>query len=45
MKSFEEAGGPRAYFGYPADADAEEGAKTIDILGSILEEAILAVLP
>jgi creatinine amidohydrolase len=45
MKSFEEAGGPRAYFGYPADADAEEGARTIEILGSILEEAVLAVLP
>ena len=42
QKSFEEAGGPRGYFGYPADAGAEEGAHTIDALGSILEEAVLA---
>ena len=44
QKSFEEAGGPLAYFGYPADAGAEEGAHTIDALGSILEEAVLARL-
>jgi creatinine amidohydrolase len=42
QKTFEEAGGPRGYFGYPADAGAEEGALTIDTLGSILEEAVLA---
>lgn len=39
--SFEEAGGPRAYFGHPAEATAEEGHATIEALGSILEEAIL----
>src|SRR5881392_1291356 len=44
QKSFEEAGGPTGYFGYPADASAEEGAHTIDALGSILEEAVLARL-
>ena len=41
LKSFEEAHGPRAYFGYPADATAEEGERMIDVLGSILEEAVL----
>lgn len=41
VRTFEDAGGPRAYFGYPALADAGEGAETIDVLGSILEEAVL----
>ncbi|MEE9563159.1 MAG: creatininase family protein [Thermoanaerobaculia bacterium] len=41
-KSFEEAGGGQAYFGDPAAASAEEGRLTIEILGGILEEAILA---
>lgn len=40
--SFEEAGGPLAYFGFPADATAAEGRATIDILGAILVEAIEA---
>lgn len=40
--SFEAAGGPRAYFGYPADATAEEGERTIEVLGSILADAVLA---
>lgn len=39
-RTFEEAGGPRAYFGWPADASAEEGARTIEALGSILAEAV-----
>jgi len=39
--SFAEAGGPKAYFGYPAEATAEEGHATIEILGTILEEAVL----
>ena len=42
--SFEAAGGPRAYFGSPADAGPDEGARTIDVLGAILEEAVLAEL-
>ncbi len=42
--SFEEAEGPRAYFGDPAAASAEEGWQTIEVLGSILEEAVLAEL-
>lgn len=41
QESFEEAGGPRAYFGHPAEATAAEGHATIEQLGSILEEAIL----
>ncbi len=40
--TFSEAGGPQAYFGNPAEASAEEGKKTIEILGAILEEAIIA---
>ena len=43
--SFEEAGGPRAYFGSPADAEADEGVRTIEILGAILAEAVLAEPP
>jgi creatinine amidohydrolase len=42
--TFEEAGGPRAYFGDPRAADAAEGRRTIDVLGGILEEAVLAEL-
>lgn len=38
--TFEEAGGPRAYFGYPAEATAEEGQGTIEALGEILAEAV-----
>lgn len=40
-RTFEEAGGPRAYFGWPADASAEEGERTIGELGAILAEAVL----
>lgn len=44
--SFEAAGGPRAYFGWPADATAEEGRATVETLGAILAEAVLdAVAP
>ncbi|MBX3126320.1 MAG: creatininase family protein [Polyangiaceae bacterium] len=42
--TFEQAGGPRAYFGYPARASAEEGLATITVLGEILAEATLAAL-
>ena len=42
--TFAEAGGPRAYFGWPADATAEEGRATIATLGEILEEAVTAAL-
>ncbi len=39
--SFEEAGGPRAYFGAPAMATADEGRATIATLGEILADAVL----
>jgi creatinine amidohydrolase len=45
-KSFEDAGGKRAYFGWPADASAEEGRASIDALGAILADAVsLALAP
>jgi creatinine amidohydrolase len=43
-KSFEESDGPLAYFGTPAQATAEEGRTTIDVLGAILDEAVEAEL-
>jgi creatinine amidohydrolase len=43
-RTFEEAGGPRAYFGYPAQASPEEGRATIEVLGAILDEAVRAEL-
>ncbi len=43
-RSFEEAGGARAYFGFPAQATAEEGRATIEALGVILDEAVQAEL-
>jgi creatinine amidohydrolase len=39
-RSFEDAGGARAYFGAPAEATAEEGRETIARLGAILCEAV-----
>jgi creatinine amidohydrolase len=41
-RTFEAAGGPRAYFGDPAAATGDEGARLIEALGSILEEAVRA---
>jgi creatinine amidohydrolase len=41
---FEEAGGPRAYFGFPAQATSEEGRSTIEVLGMILDEAVHAAI-
>jgi creatinine amidohydrolase len=43
-QSFEEAGGDRAYFGFPAQATAEEGRSSIEVLGVILDEAVQAEL-
>ncbi len=45
LESFEEAGGPHAYFGDPAAASAAEGEKTIAILAEILRESVLMVFP
>ena len=43
-RSFQEAGGDRAYFGFPAQATPGEGQTSIDVLGSILDEAVQAEL-
>ncbi len=43
-RTFEEAGGPRAYFGWPADATAEEGRATVATLGEILAEAVSSAM-
>jgi len=43
-RTFEEAGGARAYFGWPADSTAEEGRATIAALGAILADAVFAAL-
>jgi creatinine amidohydrolase len=43
--TFAEAGGPRAYFGFPKDASAEEGRATLATLGAILAEALVADRP
>lgn len=43
-RTFEEAGGPRAYFGWPAEATAAEGEATIATLGDILAEAVWSAL-
>jgi len=42
--TFAEAGGPEAYFGAPAEATRAEGEATIETLGEILEEAVVAAL-
>lgn len=39
IRTFEEAGGPNAYFGYPSRATAQEGHATIETLANILAEA------
>ncbi len=43
-RTFADAGGPEAYFGWPADATAEEGREIIERLGAILEEAVMEIL-
>ncbi len=40
-RSFEEIGGTEAYFGDPAAASADEGERTIEVLGRIVCEAVL----
>ena len=40
-RTFEAAGGARAYFGSPARASAEEGRATLAVLGQILADAVL----
>jgi len=43
--NFEEAGGPRAYFGWPADATAAEGRESLATLAAILEDAVMQAWP
>lgn len=43
-RTFEAAGGARAYFGWPAEATAEEGRRTIEILGEMLAESVREAL-
>jgi creatinine amidohydrolase len=43
-RTFTEAGGRDAYFGFPAEATAEEGRQIIETLGTILEEAVMEAL-
>ena len=43
-RNFDEAGGPRAYFGDPAAATPEIGATLVDALGGILAEAVREAL-
>jgi creatinine amidohydrolase len=40
-RSFEEAGGDRAYFGWPAEATAEEGRSSLETLGALLAALVL----
>lgn len=42
--SFEEAGGPEAYFGWPADATAEEGNELYDVMAEIFAGAARELL-
>lgn len=42
--TFAEAGGPDAYFGWPAEATAGEGREIIERLGAIIEEAVLEAI-
>ena len=41
-KTFEEAGGPEAYFGAPREASVEEGRQTLATLAGILADAVAA---
>jgi len=43
-RTFADAGGADAYFGFPAEATAEEGLAIIETLGKILEEAVLEAI-
>jgi creatinine amidohydrolase len=43
-ETFEAAGGPRAYFGWPADATADEGRATLVVLGELLAGSVAAAL-
>jgi len=44
-RTFAEADGPRAYFGWPADASREEGRAHVEALGGILADAVRETRP
>jgi creatinine amidohydrolase len=44
LSTFTSAGGVDAYFGFPADATAEEGRAIVDVLGAILAEAVVEAI-
>jgi creatinine amidohydrolase len=42
--TFASAGGPDAYFGFPAEATAEEGRAIVETLGDILADAVVEAI-
>jgi creatinine amidohydrolase len=42
--TFTAAGGPDAYFGFPAEATAAEGRAIVETLGAILEDAVVEAM-
>lgn len=44
VATFAAAGGTDAYFGFPAEATADEGRQIVETLGAILEEAVMDAL-
>jgi len=42
--TFAAAGGPDAYFGFPAEATAEEGRAIVETLGAILADAVVEAI-
>jgi len=42
--TFAAAGGPDAYFGFPAEATAAEGRAIVETLGAILAEAVVEAI-
>lgn len=43
-RSFAAAGGPEAYFGWPAESSADEGHALVEALGAIIEDAVVEVM-
>jgi len=43
-KTFEQAGGPRAYFGFPQKATPEEGVASYEIMSAALVEAVKSAM-
>jgi creatinine amidohydrolase len=43
-KTFAEAGGPQAYFGFPRNASAAEGEESYRIMAAALVEAVVEAL-